>query len=280
MVLTVVSSTSARLPPTSRCTRIATTAQDRSVQAIRAGDPLQRVLQRHAEPRLAHRPRELGGQRVGQLPDHRLDRLSEREARTQRADDQLQRVRQQAGEGAGPPVRAVAAVEGGADPDRHQPDEQPERAGEQRQQQTAGEAEQRPHQQPLVRPQAQVGPVELGGDPLLQPAATARPARTAPAPPGRPHRRRPPWSTACRSQREAVDLRQPPPLPGQVQQRREDHQADDEQADEDDDQHHAEHDDRGSPSATTSPVAATARDRTTSRTGTDVLHRSGADLGS
>ena len=103
MVPTVVRSTSARLPPTSRWMRIAITVQRRSVESIRAATRFSASSRSAPRPGLGEGAGELARRRLGALAHHRVHRLWQRVPGLQRTRDELQHVRQLLAERGPPP---------------------------------------------------------------------------------------------------------------------------------------------------------------------------------
>ena len=89
MVSATVSSSSERLPPTSRWMRMAMTAQAKSGAVHALGDAVERLLERPAEAGLGDHPAQLVAHRLVDLLGDGLDALHQRVAGPQGAGEQL-----------------------------------------------------------------------------------------------------------------------------------------------------------------------------------------------
>jgi hypothetical protein len=128
---------------------------------VAGGGAVERVFEFATEPRLGKRPAELARDRLGAFAYERVDRLPEREAGPDRADDELQRLRQQFGEPGGAAGGADVAVHAGQQPAGSEPERyaEPDREDE-REQHCATGRRAGTGEQPLRRTQVHAGPVE------------------------------------------------------------------------------------------------------------------------
>jgi hypothetical protein len=134
------------------------------------GDPFESVLEADSQARLDQHALELRRDGLGALPDHRVDRLGQREPGRERPGHQLQRLGEPGVEGLAPSRSLDAEV-----------DPRDDRAGDQEEQpeHEAPLAEQQPdhartdedagvHQQPLGRLERAARALQPGGDLRLQ----------------------------------------------------------------------------------------------------------------